>query len=63
MMWMGDWLSGRASRLHRGGRRFESVIAHHRFFIMVIASLAFFLVGCSGKEGEPERPVVDCGLH
>lgn len=27
---MGDWLSGRASRLHREGRGFKSLIAHHK---------------------------------
>ena len=47
----GDWLSGRASRLHRGGRRFESVIAHH-FVVLLI--LVLMLSAC-GREGNLER--------
>lgn len=50
---LGDWLSGRASRLHRGGRRFESVIAHH--FILMCAVL-FLLTSC-GRVGKLERPL------
>lgn len=49
---LGDWLSGRASRLHRGGRRFESVIAHH---FMVFLLISLFIVAC-GREGHLERP-------
>ena len=49
---LGDWLSGRASRLHRGGRRFESVIAHHFVIFLLIGLL---LVAC-GREGHLERP-------
>lgn len=49
---MGDWLSGRASRLHRGGRRFESVIAHHIFLFLTI----ILLLSACGRSGYPERP-------
>lgn len=49
---LGDWLSGRASRLHRGGRRFEPVIAHHFVVFLLISLLA---VAC-GREGHLERP-------
>ncbi len=52
MIVSGDWLRGRASRLHRGGRRFKSVIAHHVILILV----ALFLCSC-GRESYPERPV------
>ncbi len=48
---LGDWLSGRASRLHRGGRRFESVIAHQ----VVLMCLVLLLTAC-GREGHLERP-------
>ena len=48
---MGDWLSGRASRLHRGGQRFESVIAHH----VILVVIALILSAC-GRDGDPERP-------
>lgn len=49
---LGDWLSGRASRSHRGGRRFESVIAHHFVIFLLIV---FFVVAC-GREGHLKRP-------
>ena len=48
----GDWLRGRASRLHRGGRRFESVIAHQLFFLLMSALV---LTAC-GRVGSLERP-------
>ena len=56
-MW-GDWLRGRASRLHRGGRRFKSVIAHQLFFWVLVA---LFFVAC-GREGHLERPGVGRSL-
>ena len=49
---LGDWLSGRASRLHRGGRRFEPVIAHH--FVLLL--LILLLTAC-GRVGNLERPL------
>lgn len=52
---LGDWLSGRASRLHRGGRRFESVIAHQ---LVLLLFLLLFFTAC-GREGSLKRPSID----
>lgn len=46
-MFMGDWLSGRAPRSHRGGRQFDSVIAHHWLvdWCSVYVGCGYLLVG------------------